>query len=370
MSNDTVVRLEGVSKQFHGGVLSVDNIDLEVRQGEFLCLLGPSGCGKTTTLRIIAGFEEPSAGHIYLDGRDVTSVPPYGRPVNTVFQDYALFPHLSVRDNVGFGLSVAKVPAAETRRRIDSILELVGLAAKAESRVQALSGGQQQRVAMARALVCEPRVLLLDEPLSALDAHLRQQMQVELKKLQTRLGTTFIMVTHDQTEALAISDRIAVMRSGRLEQVASPAELYDSPASPFVAGFIGATNLLEGQVVSQHPGALGVRVGSLEILAASEQKLPPGSPVIVSLRPEDMRLAHPGDTPGNGLSRVRARIAQSIFHGRSLRLHLELPGIDDLTLDVPREAFDRLAAGDGASVELCIPPGSARAYAKNASPAP
>ncbi|MDF3933603.1 ABC transporter ATP-binding protein [Pseudomonas citronellolis] len=364
MNSDTVVRLEGISKRYLGGVVSVDNLDLEVRQGEFLCLLGPSGCGKTSTLRIIAGFEEPSAGRVYLDGRDVTDAPPYGRPVNTVFQDYALFPHLSVRDNVGFGLSVARVPAAEARKRIESTLELVGLAAKASSRVQALSGGQQQRVAMARALVCEPRVLLLDEPLSALDAHLRQQMQVELKKLQTRLGTTFIMVTHDQTEALAISDRIAVMRNGRLEQVASPAELYDAPASPFVAGFIGATNLLEGHVVSQHPGAVGVRIGSLEILASSTQPLPPGSPVTVSLRPEDMRLALPGD----GQAKVRARIAQSIFHGRSLRLHLELPGIDDLTLDVPREAFDRLSAGDGASVELCIPPGSARAYASSPHP--
>ncbi|RUX15484.1 ATP-binding cassette domain-containing protein, partial [Mesorhizobium sp. M2A.F.Ca.ET.042.01.1.1] len=227
MAPDALVRLEKVSKVFPGGVVGLDAVDLEIAPGEFLTLLGPSGCGKTTSLRVIAGFESPSSGSVLLEGRDITDLRPFDRPVNTVFQDYALFPHMDVAANVGFGLSLRKMSGAEQAKRVREALDMVGLADKLRARVSELSGGQRQRVALARAIVCEPRVLLLDEPLSALDAHLREQMQVELKRLQSRLGTTFVMVTHDQTEALSISDRIVVMNKGRIEQIAPPATLYD-----------------------------------------------------------------------------------------------------------------------------------------------
>jgi spermidine/putrescine transport system ATP-binding protein len=217
MAPDALVRLQRVSKVFPGGIVGLDAVDLDIAAGEFLTLLGPSGCGKTTSLRVIAGFESPSSGSVLLEGRDITGLRPFDRPVNTVFQDYALFPHMDVAANVGFGLSLRKLTGAEQAKRVRDALDMVGLADKLRARVSELSGGQRQRVALARAIVCEPRVLLLDEPLSALDAHLREQMQVELKRLQSRLGTTFVMVTHDQIEALSISDRIVVMNKGRIE---------------------------------------------------------------------------------------------------------------------------------------------------------
>jgi len=364
VSNSCVVSLRGVSKRYTEKILSVDNIDLDIASGEFISLLGPSGCGKTTTLRLIAGFEGPTAGRIFIDGQDLTEAPPYGRPVNTVFQDYALFPHLNVSDNVGFGLNLAGVPAAEVRQRIKAMLELVGLADKAKARVQDLSGGQQQRIAMARALVCRPRVLLLDEPLSALDAHLRQHMQVELKRLQAQLGTTFVMVTHDQTEALSISDRIAVMRAGRIEQVASPATLYDEPATPFVAGFIGASNLLQGEVTDASGDLVGVKVGLLQLTAKSQEPLRRGDRVTVSLRPEDLRLQTDGQN-AVGQAGAQGQVLQTLFHGRALRLQIRLPGIDSLTLDLPRDvvAQECPALRPGDSIYLSVSPGAARVFA-------
>jgi spermidine/putrescine transport system ATP-binding protein len=360
MSYPYVVSLTGVSKRYSEKVLSVDNINMDIAPGEFISLLGPSGCGKTTTLRMIAGFEQPTAGRVLIDGEDLTAAPPYGRPVNTVFQDYALFPHLNVSDNVGFGLSLTKVPAAQARKRIADMLELVGLADKARARIHELSGGQQQRIAMARALVCQPRVLLLDEPLSALDAHLRQHMQVELKRLQSSLGTTFVMVTHDQTEALSISDRIAVMHKGRIEQIASPDALYDSPESAFVAGFIGASNLLQGQVLDSQGDRATVSVGALQVLARTRGPLQRGSRVTLSLRPEDLRLQAPGAgaaAPNTG------RILQRLFHGRALRLQISLPGIDSLTLDVSRESALGQSLHPGDEIALHIQPGAACAFA-------
>ncbi len=226
-------------------------------------MLGPSGCGKTTSLRVIAGFESPSDGRVLLAGADITGLRPFDRPVNTVFQDYALFPHMDVSANVGFGLSVRGISAADRRKRVADALDMVGLADKIAARVSELSGGQRQRVALARAIVCEPRVLLLDEPLSALDAHLRQQMQVELKRLQSQLGTTFVMVTHDQTEALSISDRIVVMNKGRIEQVAAPATLYDQPLTRFVASFIGTMNILDARLVECSDARCRLAVGDL-----------------------------------------------------------------------------------------------------------
>ena len=239
------VRFEGVSKRF-GDVTAVQDVDLEVRQNEFFSMLGPSGSGKTTCLRMIAGFEQPSAGRISLAGRDVTALPPYERDVNTVFQDYALFPHMTVGENVEYGLMVQRVPREQRQARATEALRLVRLEGFEGRKPSQLSGGQRQRVALARALINQPAVLLLDEPLGALDLKLRQQMQVELKSIQQRVGLTFIYVTHDQEEALNMSDRLAVLNGGRIEQVGSPADVYEQPATGFVAGFVGVSNILEG----------------------------------------------------------------------------------------------------------------------------
>jgi ABC-type Fe3+/spermidine/putrescine transport system ATPase subunit len=254
------VELRGVTRRF-GEVTAVDALDLEVYDGEFLALLGPSGCGKTTTLRLIAGFERPDEGEVRIAGRDVASLPPHRRPVNTVFQSYALFPHLSVLDNVAYGLRQRRVGRAARRARARELLELVQLRGVENRRPRELSGGQQQRVALARALVLEPKVLLLDEPLGALDLKVRRELQIELKRVQESVGITFVHVTHDQEEALALSDRVAVLNHGRIEQLGRPQEIYDSPATPFVAGFIGETNFIErnGRTVAIRPEL--VRVG-------------------------------------------------------------------------------------------------------------
>src|SRR5438309_1830235 len=241
---DVAISLESVVKRY-GGVGAVQGVSLAIGEGEFFSLLGPSGCGKTTTLRMIAGFVKPDDGRIVLKGRDVTSVPPNRRPVNMVFQHYALFPHMSVYDNIAFGLRVKRVPRAEHRPRIDEMLEVVELTGYERRHIRNLSGGQQQRVALARALVNRPAALLLDEPLGALDVKLRKQMQLELKRIQADLGTTFVYVTHDQDEALAMSDRIGVMNGGRIEQVGTPREIYERPQTPFVADFVGSLNVLE-----------------------------------------------------------------------------------------------------------------------------
>jgi putative spermidine/putrescine transport system ATP-binding protein len=248
------VRFAGVLKRF-GDVVAVDHVDLDINEGEFFSMLGPSGSGKTTCLRMIAGFEQPDAGDIRLHGEDVAGRPPFERQVNTVFQDYALFPHMSVGENVGYGLMVRKVPKAQRRERVEEALEMVRLAGLADRKPSQLSGGQRQRVALARALILHPRVLLLDEPLGALDLKLRQAMQVELKEIQQRVGLTFIYVTHDQEEALTMSDRLAVFNHGRVEQVGTPAEVYERPATGFVAGFVGVSNILEGEAARTVTGS-------------------------------------------------------------------------------------------------------------------
>ncbi len=358
MAPEPLLRLDAVSKVFPGGTVGLDHIDLEVRQGEFLTLLGPSGCGKTTCLRVVAGFEEPSAGRVLLDGRDITALRPYDRPVNTVFQDYALFPHMNVAENVGFGLSLRSLGADAIRSKVAGALALVDLADKIETKVSALSGGQKQRVALARALVCEPRVLLLDEPLSALDAHLREQMQVELKRLQARLGTTFIMVTHDQKEALSISDRVAVMNRGRVEQVATPPVLYDAPVTRFVASFIGTMNVLESRAIDGKANMLRVAVGPLafEALANGAEPFPGrGEPIAVCIRPEDI-LIEPAAVPGA----APARIVATVFHGSSLRVHVELEDGTALTIDAPRRAGAK-AFAPGELLHVSVRPGAARA---------
>ena len=353
MAPEGLLTLQGVSKIFPGGIVGLDTIDLTIGEGEFVSLLGPSGCGKTTTLRVVAGFEQPSSGRVILAGQDITALKPYGRPVNTVFQDYALFPHMDVAENVGFGLSLRRLAGADLRRRVGEALDLVGLADKIGARVSALSGGQRQRVALARAIVCEPRVLLLDEPLSALDAHLREQMQVELKRLQGRLGTTFVMVTHDQTEALGISDRIVVMNRGRIEQIASPATLYDAPATRFVAGFIGTMNVLECRLVERREGSLRVAAGPLAFEAASDAApAKVGEPLLVGVRPEDVLIG--------GEAGALARLVGTVFHGRTLRLHTVLADGTALTIDAPRRSSQSTYT-PGDILPISIRPGAARA---------
>lgn len=252
MTNQSMpaIKFDKVSRHF-GEVRAVDEADLEIRDGEFFSMLGPSGSGKTTCLRMIAGFDRPTSGQIYLYGQDVSNLPPYERDVNTVFQDYALFPHMTVADNIAYGLMVKKVAKPERMKRVDEMLDLVQLSGFGGRKPSQLSGGQRQRVALARALVNHPKVLLLDEPLGALDLKLRQQMQIELKAIQKRVGITFIFVTHDQEEALTMSDRIALFNKGKIEQIGSPAEIYEHPASEFVAGFVGTSNLVSGEVAKR-----------------------------------------------------------------------------------------------------------------------
>jgi spermidine/putrescine transport system ATP-binding protein len=283
------VELDQVTKAF-GDVIAVDEMSLGIRDGEFFSLLGPSGCGKTTTLRMIAGFEEPTVGDVYIKGQAMTGIPAYRRPVNTVFQSYALFPHMSVGENIAFGLEMKKVPKAERARRVDEALELVQLPGLGERRPKQLSGGQQQRVALARALVNRPQVLLLDEPLGALDLKLRKAMQLELKRIQSEVGITFIYVTHDQEEALTMSDRIAVMNFGLVQQVGEPKAIYEHPANRFVADFIGETNFVEGSLLEIGAPAT-VRIGSLDVLAMmGDHRIVPGQSVTLAVRPEKLDL--------------------------------------------------------------------------------
>jgi spermidine/putrescine transport system ATP-binding protein len=316
-SRDPVIALEHVVKRF-GRASAVEDAHFAVARGEFFSLLGPSGCGKTTTLRMIAGFEQPTAGRILLDGHDVAGVPPYRRQVNTVFQHYALFPHLTVRDNVAFGPRSRKLDAAATARRVAELLAVVRLDAFADRKPAQLSGGQQQRVALARALANHPSALLLDEPLGALDLALRQAMQLELKRIQREVGITFVYVTHDQEEALTMSDRIAVMSEGRIEQIGSPREIYDAPATGFVAGFIGAANLLPAVVRDVDGTAVTVELagGHRVTVPASSGAAAAGSTVSVMLRPERLRLAESAPPDGESLP---VTLEQSVFRGPVVR---------------------------------------------------
>jgi spermidine/putrescine transport system ATP-binding protein len=320
-----IITVSGVSKGF-GATRAVDDVSLSIAEGEFFALLGPSGCGKTTLLRMLAGLETPDAGTIRIDGADMAGVPPDKRPVNMVFQNYAVFPHMSVADNIGYGLKVKGVAAAERARRVKSALALVKLEGLGGRSPAQLSGGQRQRVALARALVLEPRVLLLDEPLSALDARLREAMRGELAELQRRLGITFVIVTHDQDEALAMATRCAVMHAGRLEQVATPAELYEAPASRFVAGFIGAVNILEGRVLVAATDQTTLGVDGLEapLRLAGDPGLVAGAQAAVAIRPEKIRMA-----AGFGAlaadNQARGKVAQALYLGSETLYEVVLP---------------------------------------------
>jgi putative spermidine/putrescine transport system ATP-binding protein len=318
------VRFSNVSRSF-GEVKAADGVNLDILEGEFFTLLGPSGSGKTTCLRLIAGFERPDAGQIYLYGRDVSGLPPYERDVNTVFQDYALFPHMTVEQNVGYGLMIKKVPKAERQRRANEILEMVQLSGLGNRKPGQLSGGQRQRVALARALINQPKVLLLDEPLGALDLKLRQQMQIELKDIQQRVGITFVYVTHDQEEALTMSDRLAVFNHGRIEQVGAPAEIYEHPATPFVAGFVGVSNLISGPVAQALTG----------------------SPEMFSIRPEKIHLGQPDEPVSGDIYTADGRIRDVVYLGLYTRYLVELEAGSDLTVveqNLHTTSMDVLAA--------------------------
>jgi putative spermidine/putrescine transport system ATP-binding protein len=319
------VRLSGVRKRF-GEVTAVDGVDIEIRHGEFFTMLGPSGSGKTTCLRMIAGFERPDEGRVELAGRDVTGLPPAERDVNTVFQDYALFPHMSVEGNVGYGLKVKGIPKAEGRRRVQEALELVRLGGYGDRRPSQLSGGQRQRVALARALVNRPRVLLLDEPLGALDLKLRQQLQVELKRIQSEVGITFVYVTHDQDEALTMSDRIAVMDGGKVLQVGSPRDVYEEPDSRFVAGFVGVSNLLELPVKASSGGVLTLGLGDSDAVTAEGSAN--GGTAIVTIRPE--RIAIRDGAGAGGECHARGVVRESLYAGPTSRFVVELDGGGEL----------------------------------------
>ncbi|KXK51336.1 MAG: putative ABC transporter ATP-binding protein [Chloroflexi bacterium OLB13] len=304
---EAAVVLKGVSKHF-GGVKALDYIDLEIYDGEFFSMLGPSGSGKTTSLRIVAGFEQPTAGRVMLYGRDVTTTPPFDRDVNTVFQDYALFPHMTVEQNVGYGLMIRKVNRHEIQRRVGEMLEMVRLPGTQARRPSQLSGGQRQRIALARALINRPRVLLLDEPLGALDLKLRQQMQIELKAIQREVGITFIFVTHDQEEALTMSDRLAVFNHGRIEQIGAPADVYERPLTAFVAGFVGTTNILTDDIA---------------------QRLV-GRPAALSIRPEKIRLLPQGTTPDPDQFAASGTVRDVIYVGMTTRFIVALDGGGEL----------------------------------------
>ena len=320
-ADPAAIELVGIAKRFHsrrGVVTAVERVDLTIGEGEFFSLLGPSGCGKTTTLRMIGGFEEPSEGQILLYGTDVVGVPPNHRDVNMVFQSYALFPHMSVFDNVAFGLRRKAVDRTEVRDRVNEMLELVQLEGKAERRPRELSGGQQQRVALARALVNKPRALLLDEPLAALDLKLRQAMQIELKRIQREVGITFIFVTHDQNEALTMSDRLVVMNAGRIEQLGSPREVYERPRTRFVAGFIGTSNLISGTVASMNGGSAVLETGADESIVvpdAGSAGAAVGQPLEITVRPEKILLTAARPDPGRCV--IRGRVAEVVYLGTS-----------------------------------------------------
>ncbi|WP_435260013.1 ABC transporter ATP-binding protein [Thioclava sp. FR2] len=347
MTQQDAVAAEHVVKAFGQGkalVKALDDVSLTIEKGEFFTLLGPSGCGKTTLLRLIAGFEMPTSGTILLDGQDVTDLPPNRRPVNTVFQSYALFPHLTVRENVGFALKMQGRNSAEIADRTNQMLALVKMESLADRKTAQLSGGQQQRVALARALAPQPKVLLLDEPLSALDLKLRKEMQSELKRLQKETGITFVFVTHDQEEALTMSDRVGVMSAGQLQQVASPREIYTAPVNRFVADFIGETNFL-----SATPVAGGVRLGCGEVIQAE------GQGPILTVRPEQVRIVPP-ETKGA----IPAVVQGLVYMGTDMQAQMRLPDGEALTARLPLPPGGDAGLVQGDRVAVTFAPGAAR----------
>ena len=363
-SSRPLVRLTGVTRRF-GDVVAVDGVSFDITENEFFALLGPSGCGKTTVLRILAGLDQPDDGSISLDGEDLLAMPVHRRPVNLMFQSYALFPHLTVAKNIAYGLERERRPRGEIRQRVGEVLDVVGLQAVAARKPAQLSGGQRQRVALARAIVKRPKLLLLDEPLAALDRKIRGQMQTELKRLQHDVGITFVVVTHDQDEAMSMADRIAVMNVGRIEQLASPAVLYERPVSRFVADFIGSTNLLDGTVVD---GAIVLASGTR--VPADVASRTDGAPVAASLRPELIRFD--ATTAGTDLTSVAGTVADVQFFGGTSHVLVDVVGFDRPIVATsvgpsPRRAGDEVTLSWSAR-DLVVVDGDLEGIAESASP--
>ena len=348
----SMVELRKVSKKF-GSFTALEEVSFGIAEGEFMTFLGPSGCGKTTCLRLISGFEHPSTGEVFIAGKNVTHEPPYRRSVNQVFQSYALFPHLSVYENISFGLRMKKLVASDIKGRVDRVIEMTSLQEFANRKPAQLSGGQRQRVALARAIVCEPEVLLLDEPLSALDAKLRTQMRFELKQLQKRLGITFIFVTHDQEEALTMSDRIAVMSCGRVEQIGTVNEIYYQPATRFVATFIGETNIVEAEIVDKSAEVIHCRMEGGMALAVKVGTPAAGNSVLLSLRPEKIRLYRSRPEGQNVFS---GRIVVQVFKGAVNDLTLAASGGLELRALIANDGQQELGFREGDEVFCRIQP--------------
>jgi len=348
-----MVELRSITKRF-GAFTAVDQVNLHIAAGEFLTLLGPSGCGKTTLLRMISGFETPTEGSIHLDREDVTHLPPYRRNVNQVFQSYALFPHLTVADNIAFGLRMQRLPKNEIAQRLKDVTDLVSLAGMESHKPAQLSGGQRQRVALARAIVCRPKVLLLDEPLSALDAKLRHAMQLELKRVQRTLGITFVFVTHDQNEALTMSDRIAVVNKGRIEQLATASEIYHAPRTTFVANFIGKANLLPATRLGEEDGLMRVRLAAdLELLMETAPQQPSAAEMMLSIRPEKIHLQKTRPSAANVFE---ACVEEEIFRGAMDELTLKTASGLTLTAILANESATQESVHQGEKVFCCIHP--------------
>ena len=364
------IHLEGVTKRF-GGTVAVDDLTLSIERGAFYALLGPSGCGKTTTLRMIGGFEDPTQGRVYLGGEDVTQRPPYRRDVNTVFQSYALFPHLSVERNVGFGLERKRLGKDEIRRRVEEALEMVQLAGYGKRRPAQLSGGQQQRVALARALVNRPRALLLDEPLGALDLRLRKQLQIELKRIQQEVGITFVHVTHDQEEAMTMADTIAVMNAGRIEQSGGAAGLYERPRTEFVASFLGVSNLVDARLREARNGLATVQTHDGATLRVPSDRIGPhGTDAVrVGVRPEKVALTPADAAAPSGANVLRGTVLVSSFLGVSIQYLVRAAGGEELTVVAQNSSgAEPESLGAGREVHLSWDPQHTFVVAKERSP--
>ena len=363
--SDPIVRYVGIGKTYDGVARIVDRLDLDIERGEFLTLLGPSGSGKTTTLMMLAGFETPTEGEILLEGKPLSKLPPYRRAIGMVFQNYALFPHMSVAENIAFPLSVRGMAGDEIARRVERALDMVQLPGFGSRRPAQLSGGQQQRVAVARALVFEPKLVLMDEPLGALDKQLREQMQLEVRRLHRRLGVTMIYVTHDQHEALTMSDRIAVFHWGRVQQLDRPERIYEQPANAFVARFIGENNRLEGRIEGVDGSRCTIRIAGDALVEGSlAAPLPAGAQVVLSLRPERVQIGGaPPTISANGHCRLTGRLREVIYLGDHVRARIALPSNDDFTVKRPIDEVHRLPA-IGQPVELAWAPEHCRAFAR------